>query len=250
MTDDQFYVTLPSNSSFHYYPHNKISHFTTKLAKPLQLQGVWSCGLVEIHYPCSWNKFYVKDCWLTYRSKTEVEGPHRLRLSIPDGYYDTGNDVINYFNKTTLEVGASLTIMKDQEGHILLLLGKEGRKVHLSMNLAKIFGFMKENEFTNSVRSDRKVDLDSNFHNIYIYTDIIENQLVGDKSAPLLRAIQVDLSKSFGSTVYKTFDNPYYIPVSQNYIDTIELGLYTELGHLVPFEFGHVLVKVHFKREE
>ncbi|KAK6175875.1 hypothetical protein SNE40_014252 [Patella caerulea] len=248
--DDQIFLTLPSNNSVNYFPSNKISHYTTKLARPLQLDGAWTCGLVEIQYPCSWNKIYLKDCWLSYRSKTEIEGPHRLRFSIPDGYYDTGHDIINHFNKSTLEVGASLSIMKDPEGYVLLLIGRDGRKVHLSKNLARIFGFMKANEFTSSVKSDTKVDLDSNFHNIYIYTDIIENQLVGDTSAPLLRAIQVDLAKPFGTAVYKTFDNPYYIPVNKHYIDTVELGLYTELGQPVPFEFGHVLCKLHLRKVE
>jgi hypothetical protein len=49
---DNFYVTLPSDRSGLYFPTSKITNFTTKLAKALELQhGNWDVGLVEISYP-------------------------------------------------------------------------------------------------------------------------------------------------------------------------------------------------------
>jgi hypothetical protein len=37
---DNFYVTLPSDSSGLYYPTNTIAIFTTKLATPLEMQTI------------------------------------------------------------------------------------------------------------------------------------------------------------------------------------------------------------------
>jgi len=49
---DQFYVTLPSDSSPNFFPNNTIASFRTKLAIPIELEpDKWKVGLVEISYP-------------------------------------------------------------------------------------------------------------------------------------------------------------------------------------------------------
>ncbi|GFU54458.1 uncharacterized protein TNCV_3024371 [Trichonephila clavipes] len=53
-----FYVTLPSDSSMHFFPENKISHFKTQLPSPVCLNGEWEVGLSEIIYPHSWLNFF------------------------------------------------------------------------------------------------------------------------------------------------------------------------------------------------
>jgi len=56
---DNFYLTLPSDSSGYYYPANTIANFTTKLATPLELQpNKWEVGLVEISYPNGYKKHF------------------------------------------------------------------------------------------------------------------------------------------------------------------------------------------------
>ena len=54
---DHFYVTLPSDSSEHYFPQNTIANFKTKLATPIELEPHrWEVGLVEISYPKGYKK--------------------------------------------------------------------------------------------------------------------------------------------------------------------------------------------------
>jgi len=54
---DNFYVTLPLDSSGYYYPANTIANFTTKLATLLELQhNKWEVSLVEILYPNGYKK--------------------------------------------------------------------------------------------------------------------------------------------------------------------------------------------------
>jgi len=49
---DNFYVTLPMDSSGYYFSANTIANFRTKLASPLELeQNIWDVGLVKISYP-------------------------------------------------------------------------------------------------------------------------------------------------------------------------------------------------------
>ena len=50
----QFYVTLPSNSS--YYGQQPMNNYKTKLANPLTInREEWEVGLSEIIYPYTWN---------------------------------------------------------------------------------------------------------------------------------------------------------------------------------------------------
>lgn len=51
--NDQFYLTLPSNSSTVYYPDNTVANYKTQLSRAVQLPGVWEVAVVEVHFPCS-----------------------------------------------------------------------------------------------------------------------------------------------------------------------------------------------------
>ena len=55
MTQTQFFVVLPSNSSMKIYPDNRTSSFTVNLPKPLELDPAqWDVALSEIQYPHIW----------------------------------------------------------------------------------------------------------------------------------------------------------------------------------------------------
>jgi len=50
----QFYITLPSDSSMEYYPDNTVAIFTTKLSEEVELNGDYKVRLAEILYQQSW----------------------------------------------------------------------------------------------------------------------------------------------------------------------------------------------------
>jgi hypothetical protein len=50
--NDQFFVTLPSDSSAEYYPNNTVARFVTKLPEAIRLQ--YEMTLVEIIYSHNW----------------------------------------------------------------------------------------------------------------------------------------------------------------------------------------------------
>ena len=72
---------------------------------------------------------------------------------------------------------------------------------------------------------------------IYIYTDCIEQQLVGDVQAQLLQNVYVN---NFESIPIQTtsFESPHYIPVARRDFDTIGINIRDETGQKVPFQFG------------
>ena len=48
---EDFYVTLPSNSSLIDYPNNSSNNFKVRLPTPLRLQGDWKVALASISVP-------------------------------------------------------------------------------------------------------------------------------------------------------------------------------------------------------
>ena len=51
--NENFYLTLLSNSSMKYFSKNVTSNFTTQLPKSINLEGEWNVALSEIQFPCS-----------------------------------------------------------------------------------------------------------------------------------------------------------------------------------------------------
>jgi len=61
MAEEGFYVTLPCNASMNIYPDNKISNYRTRLARSINLKGLWEVALVEFEYPLTWYTFNEDD---------------------------------------------------------------------------------------------------------------------------------------------------------------------------------------------
>jgi hypothetical protein len=80
---------------------------------------------------------------------------------------------------------------------------------------------------------------------LYVYTDIIEEQLVGDKHLKLLRTVIVD--SDYLKTAWNHYDNPHYVRVRQTEINTINIQINDDNGELIRFKEGKVVAKLHFR---
>ena len=90
------------------------------------------------------------------------------------------------------------------------------------------------------------MDLEYGFHDLFIYCDLIQSQYVGDALVPLLRIVPVE--GKVGERVSKSFLCPQYLPVSRKQFETVEVNIKTDTGESVPFEFGRVLLTLHFRQ--
>ena len=87
-----------------------------------------------------------------------------------------------------------------------------------------------------------------NLNAIYAYSSAVEYNNVGDRSVPLLTVIPVK-GKRDSSITYAPHKLEYK-PVSQNYINDIEVQLNNNTGGLIDFEDGdEVSLTLHFKKE-
>ena len=66
---------------------------------------------------------------------------------------------------------------------------------------------------------------------VYVYTDIVERNLVGDSYVKLLTTLHFP-----SSTGYHRFDYPLYRPIEQSFIESITIRLVTKNGEDVLFD--------------
>lgn len=269
---DQFYITLPSNSSEEVYGRQPMSSYKTHLAHPVQLDVKdWEVGLAEIIYPHTWNNI--------------TEGHFRIRLleqsewvwkiiEIPAALYETPQQLVMTLNDKTKD---ALGDNQKDKIHFVYndLLRKftacvsPGYMVRFPKQLAIILGLgdkettLRQSEqeeksgITNTasrrVYDNKKIiasfcmDLERGLHTFFVYCDILDYQLVGDANVPLLRSIAV--SGKSGEVIANSFDNIHYVGLSRSTFQDIHIHITDDTGVRVPFEQGRVIVKLHFRRK-
>ena len=85
-----------------------------------------------------------------------------------------------------------------------------------------------------------------NVNNLFVYTDIINHQYVGNSYTQLLRCIPVDYRIESQSIV---FDSPHYVPLNTTYIKNIQITLKDDENQFINFKTGtqKVYAKLHFR---
>ena len=82
------------------------------------------------------------------------------------------------------------------------------------------------------------------FQTMYVYSDIVSSQVVGNVRANLLRVV---VPKGQPSDIVKeNFVNPYYSDVRMRSFNTIEVLLRDDNGQPIPFKGGVVEITLHF----
>ncbi|VDO13141.1 unnamed protein product [Brugia timori] len=285
MYKNNFYVTLPSNSSLHYYPDNTLAKYTTKLHRRIILDSTdWEVALVEIQYPTLFETITdSKDMWIQYSGKLP-NGYYEMRKSIlPQGIYDKEDSLAEKLNRELKDF--EIKFQKDMNRFIVQYNSADVENVLMSNSIGQLLGFclpniLKTNEqFTLPVEASKfliSVNQVNHKHDtiketstedtnmiaeapyppklthcspthMYIYTDIIEPNLVGDCIAPLLRIVKVQ-KQTTDTNISTSFSNPYYLPVLKREFDTIEIHLRDDEGQLIPFISGKLNVRLHFRR--
>ena len=84
-------------------------------------------------------------------------------------------------------------------------------------------------------------------HSIFVYSDIIDYQIVGNSKAMLLGVFPT--KGVHGEQQSWQFNPLQYISVKMRAVQSIQLKLWTPTGELVPFQSGDTLCRLHFKRK-
>lgn len=285
MDKDNFFVILPSNVKTDEFPDNKIGHFYTPLPHSLDLKsGQWEVSMVGLNYPHNWFNILPPLNYINFTKKVQKT----VKKKDKDGNFELDDDgnfiyiferdengkVIEEWQNVTKfitpnfynvkELLHEIEYIKPEDYHSkfvmniknerikFILRAREG--IYLNKGLYDLLGFSEQHLFNNEERKSKTVeakyaaDINANLHSLYVYTNIVQDTLVGTSYVPLLRIVNV--SGKYQSQIDKIFNNPFYIDILHNKIKTIEISICDDQGQLIPFQSGKCIVKLHFKRKK
>lgn len=267
---NDFYITLLSNGSMGIYPQNKTSSFTVHIPRQMNLTGEWDVALAEIHYPYTFftvqegeNQFGIKSFTATKEfidSKKQVLPPSTWStLKITPGFYNDIKEIVNAVNgrvreKTKLSsffqiddkskrLGVKTNEVAEGGGVITYYRAK-GR-------LALQLGCRPDDEVSVSAKPPHVTNIASGVPDtMLVYCDILEPQITGDSWSRLLRTLNTtrDAAEYFGKPCSTEFAHLQYIPVQRKNFESIRIDIRDVSGKLMPFQYGTLTVKLHFKR--
>lgn len=241
-----FYVTLPSDSSMHFFPENKISHFKTQLPFPIDLNNEWELGLSEILFPHSWHNVNETNNYFRYEiDNGNISSTSKLYIDV--GCYESIYDVISAIQLALPKNPSRFTLNYNKATKRVKINAVQGSSLHLE-NLGELLGFKRDTIIRGSMKSEFVADVWSNFAFFYVYTDLISPQIVGDTQAPLLRIVRV--KGQDGETISQYYDRPQYLPLMRHSFQTIQVELRLNSGNFVPFERGKVIIVLHFRMRQ
>ena len=251
---NDFYLTLSSNSSTDVYSENTIANFKTKLPNRIELDGQWEVGIAEMQYPHSWYNLREEDGLSKVLTLDSNGALVIFNARISPGYYDTIEDLLRRIEN---DIAKSVNLL----GSISLQYDKISRKITAKIaskfsfvsqfsivfpsTLQRILGFTQPILHKGVTEATLPVDMDP-LHSIYVYCDLIEPRVVGDRMAQLLRVVPVE-GRS-GEMVTRIYENVHYTPIQRKSFESVEIDIRDSLGKKVPFERGTLNVTLHFRR--
>lgn len=261
---DHFYVTLPSNSSEAFYGRQHPSNYITKLDAAINLNPEhWEVGLAEIIFPKTWANVagailkiitpQALTIVIPFSAKRYVSSEHLVRevqLAITRGLphehagkIKAGYDYISKRIRFDIERGYKLILTET----LALPLGvsNENGIPYKEANGEKGFTLPRHPD---SMEGHHTVYVDRQIPVIYVYCNLVERQRVGDSYVPLLRTLNVPETQE-GDLVVRNFTNVHYSDLQRGVFETVEIHIVDGTGKNIPFELGHTIVKLHFKRK-
>jgi hypothetical protein len=242
---NQFYLTLPSDSSYATFPENSVACFKTKLSERIELEGDYEIGLAELIYPHSWLNFKNNDDGEYYAYLINNDG-ERTDYTFSSGQYRNEASLFAHFNKE-IDNPSIVFTWKPRLRRVKLDIKNNIGVFYMSNALTALLGFQAESYSVGSHISVNLFDLSNNLHLMYIYCDLASHANVGDTKAPLLRVC--DTEGEYGQMVRTIFTHPHYYPIARSNFETVEINISSAYGRPMPFEFGKAVVTLHIKRK-
>ena len=242
---NEFYLTLPSNSSMGYFPDNTLAKFTTKLPTPVLLDDNWEVGLAEIIYPTAFYNVTSDTNIFT----CDVPGLPIVNAVVPPGRYDDHASLFTALRGARgIPEHFTFKLEFDKQSKRVITEIEYGHHLKFEPGLADILGYSYNSLTQVKSSAPNPMDLKATLPKaLFIYSDIVEPQVVGDSSAPLLRIVGVE-NEQFNNTVVHTYSPPHYVSVIRRQFETIEIDIRDDTGLRIPFQSGRVIVKLHFRQ--
>jgi hypothetical protein len=298
MSGSSIYLHLPANASANEFPENTNSSFKIRLANRLRLDGSkWEVALLDMMYPNNWHNvtqgvITVKK-WMTDTDGQRIEGAEiQTDVELRKGRYRNLNELLKEIHAALITFGFESKFVfyyDDVRDLMFLIIYDKDYSLYLSEDLAAVFGFKANHEYTasaaeteestnqsqeasdleqladalgpetersrmsvfspTSFQSPISPDLSQGFTSLYVYCSLCEPRLVGDSLVRLLRVMPIRNVKK-EKDVSEEVRNPHYVRLANTDTDVVEVHISTDDGRPVAFKGGKVWMNLHLRRVE
>jgi hypothetical protein len=239
--DTEFYITIPNWSSEDYY-HNTPGDFRVQLPHAVNLHGEWVVGLSQILYHQTWYNIESEKNVITINYDDIIHD-----IQITEGHYSNEGDLITEINRCVNAILPDSGILFQYNifnTRCTVLIPHGNIVITLHTALSHVLGLPLV--INNSQEGEKPINLNMHTQSIYVYCDIIDDQLVGGKSWKLLRFLPSEI-KTFGRIIAETFDTPQYLPVKTKHFQCLHIKLCNQDTDVIKFTRGISVVQLHFK---
>ncbi len=239
-----FYITLPSDTSTDTFPNNTPSEYTAKLSHRIELSGEWEVALHTMSY-ARWNTIKLNKESVHY----VVNNVRKTGSQLKD-YYTNVKEYITDINASIPDKGK--VVFSIQSGKVMVTL-ESGYSVHLRREQAIILGFITFNDpdIVKKITATETGSHEANLHretSVYVYCDIVEPQIVGNRTVPLLDIVW-DKEKGKRETTHFS-ENLHYVPVRTKSFEEVKVLLRSDTNERISFERGQTSITLHFARKD
>ena len=246
-----FYVTLPSNASAKVYPQNVNGHYRTRLERRLTLApGEWEVALTSMTYTNSWINVTTGRVQYKDLGDTSGDSPKTVDYNIPTGKYSNIVQVLEAVRLLTMNhsIRDLVSILYSPiVNKVRTRVIRESATLSLSDDLNEILGF-RQGEVIGypGLISRYPCDISRGMTGLFVYSDVIENRMVGDTRVLLLRIVPVK-GQSYDN-VSQDFAYPQYHRVANYDNRDISIKVARDTGETIVFPSGKVSVVLHFRK--
>ena len=270
---NEFSLPCESNSSMNIYAGNTASNFKINMHQPLELNNEWEVGLSELQYPCAWdnvrrgsNKFLVR--W-RYKDESIDKRLFSIPKIVPRGYYIDTESLVTKVNELVSKhavgmlkgvileynkVSRRVTI-KTKDVTFTRASDKKDFKVNASIKLkgdiARLLGFPDDKLIPSNREtiSPYVASPSGGFHQMYVYSDLIQPQPHPDGNVPVMRVIAVEHDRQEKGYTSVHFQQPYFMSLTKSRITSIEFKIADATGRPVGFSYGNAVIVLLFRRK-
>jgi len=272
---DSFYLFLLSNVNT-FNNSNTSCRFKSLLPKNIILQGEWEVALSEIQYQSNWlsvpNELYVKF--------TCTNGKF-FDYSVAEGMYSSPYEIWDKMNKSfkkhyDQQINCeSLNLLYDEKRNIAKInktkiltidsnaydkidkstydVEKECKwKVNMSQDFKNLFGFESDLEYDDfDIIGNKSAKFITDYDCFFIYSNIIQPSIIGDKYANILRIVNVPNTFKHNENISAYFKLPFYVPLQNNKFREVEIDIRDTYGSPILFESGAITrITLHFRKKK
>ena len=206
---------------FHDREHRFLSYYFAE-----QFQNQWSVYIYPSN-PIFFNGVITKD------------------ITLDRKLFSSSHQVITYLNNKFN--GLDVTFSYNDNGIISFKILNDNVAVEFDADVQDILGLDKMRyEGRNTFTASAKLSLTRRINYLYVYSNISAMIRIGDTESPLLTVVPFN-PKPCKVLSEKTFRYPMYIPLTNNRLSQIDIGIYDDAGKLVPFDNN--AIRLHFRKQ-